>query len=610
MKNNRLGMLLIVSSLLMIALVVGLLLQRQQGVHATQIRVQGVGVTRSLTALPLAILAPKAGEPSVLRSLLIYYENPDFGYAAVTAPDGTTLAEATSPGALVPAKALPTGMASLFGERMIESPHEERKIREFYGPVMDDGNLKAFIRVGYFEPRQLLAIKDLPFFALLALAMFLLVPLIYFIVKREMEPLGAISMQLQMMAREKNMPAYSPIAAYDVRGLADKLHRYLENVTARIGALEQDSVRTLASGRLLEYGSNKMNAVLQCLPDGLLILDPSGEVTFASSKIEPLLGVDIHEVLSNPIDVWCEDADLKILFSRYRSDSPETGRQITIEFTPTKVPDKRLWATAQPLVGGMGAMAFGTLIVLRDATREHLVHQAGNDFVAHVSHELKSPLNVIAMYTEMLQGARADDEQLRVEAVNVIQDEVERMNSLVGNLLKASQLEMGSMSPELHRVKLDDLLRDVFNNALTRAESKSMRMDIQVPRDLAAVSIDKDLFRIALNNLLTNAIKYSEVGGTVTLIANESDNDIVITVRDSGIGISQEDQAHVFEKFYRAHEDEVNKRGGHGIGLYLVSQIIELHHGRLTLQSEPGRGSEFSIHLKKMPSLIQGENVL
>ncbi len=610
MKNNRFGIFLIVSSLLVIALVVGLLLQRQQGVQASHIRVQGLGVTRALTALPFATLAPKGGRPSVLNSLLIHHDNPDFGYAAVTALDGTILAEVTSPGVVVPGTALPSGTGSLFGERLTESLPEKRTFREFYGPVMDDGNLKAFVRVGYVEPRHLLALKDLPFFAFLALAMFLLVPLILFIVKREMAPLGAISAQLEALLGEANMRAQSPHAAHDVGALAAKLNSYLENANARIRELEQDGAKTIASGRLLEYGSNKLNAVLQCLPDGLLILDPSGEVTFASSKIEPLLGIDIHAVLSSSLDAWCEDPELKALFARYRNGSCEAGRQITIKFNPIKVPDKRVCATAKPLVGGLGSMAFGTLIVLHDATREYLGLQAGNDFVAHVSHELKSPLNVIAMYSEMLHAAGADDEQLRIEAINVIQDEVERMNLLVGNLLNVSKLEMGSMSPERHRVKLDELLQDAFNHALPRAESKSVRMEIQLPREMAAVSIDKDLFRIALNNLLTNAIKYSDVGAAVTLIADEGDDDIVISVRDSGIGIAPEDQAHVFEKFYRAAEVGVNQRGGHGLGLYLASQIVELHHGRLTLSSELGHGSEFSIHLKKMPSLLQGANVL
>ncbi|MDP9107598.1 MAG: PAS domain-containing sensor histidine kinase [Pseudomonadota bacterium] len=613
MKNNRLGVVLIISFLLMIALVVGLLLQRQQSLHASQIRVQGVGVTRSLSAMPFSILAPKNGDFSVLKSLLIYYENPDFAYAAVTTPDGHVLADVTGPGVLVPEAALPTGTPSLFGERRLNSPHEDRTIREFYGPVMEGGSIKAFVRVGYLEPNRLLALKDLPFFALLALAMFLLVPLIYLIIKREMAPLAAIARQLQQVSGESALTAGAsrpPSVGHDARSLAGELHRYLHSATTRIAQLEQDSLRTVASGRLLEYGSNKMNAVLQCLPDGLMILDPAGEVTFASSKIEPLLGIAIDQVLSHPVEQWCHDAPLKALFARYRADSTETSRQTTVEFNPVNVPDKRLWATAQPLVGGMGTMAFGTLIVLRDGTREHLGQQAGSDFVAHVSHELKSPLNVIALYSEMLQNARVGDEHLRVEAINVIHDEVERMNSLVNNLLSVSKLEMGSMRPERHRIKLDELLQDAFTHALPRAESRSVQLQIALPRELAAVSIDKDLFRIALNNLLTNAIKYSHEGGVVVISADENDHDIVITVRDNGIGIAAADQLHVFEKFYRSAEHDSSTRGGHGLGLYLASQIVELHHGRLTLDSAPGRGSAFSIHLKKASALPIGVHAL
>jgi signal transduction histidine kinase len=273
------------------------------------------------------------------------------------------------------------------------------------------------------------------------------------------------------------------------------------------------------------------------------------------------------------------------------------------------VPDKRLWASAQPLQDASGELAYGTLVVVRDATREHLARQAANDFVAHVSHELKSPLNVIGMYGEVLAGDGADA-ATRVEAVNVIQDEVERMNSLINNLLNVNKLEMGSMRPERHRVKLDDLLRDAFRQAQSRADSKGVRLDLQVPREVAAVAVDKDLFRIALNNLLGNAIKYNQRGGSVTLAAEETDGDVVIAVRDTGIGMAPEDQARVLEKFFRVRETGPEQRGGHGLGLYLANQIIELHHGRLEIESEPGRGSVFSIHLEKMPALAEGANVL
>jgi signal transduction histidine kinase len=166
------------------------------------------------------------------------------------------------------------------------------------------------------------------------------------------------------------------------------------------------------------------------------------------------------------------------------------------------------------------------------------------------------------------------------------------------------------MRPDRHRVKLDDLLRDVYQHARTRAEAKGIRLDMQVPRDIAAVAVDKDLFRISLNNLLNNAIKYNQAGGTVVLSAEEEGSDVVISVRDSGIGMAAADQARVMEKFYRVAESGEQARGGHGLGLYLAKQIVELHHGQLTLESELGHGSTFAIHLNKMPALVEGANVL
>jgi signal transduction histidine kinase len=606
MKNNRLGLILVMSSLAVIAVVVGLLLQRQQAADARHLREQGLGMVRSLAALPVALLAPGPGQPGVLNTVLAYRDNPDFGYAALTGADGRNLAEAASPGTLVPAGAAIPALAG-FGERVVRSPDNGRPVHEFFGPVASLDGKVLQLRLGYFQPQSYFSITDMPFYALIALAVFLLVPLIYLVFKRELAPLTALGDQLRQLTAAQGQ-ALVP-ADQDVRDLAGKLNAYLDQASARIRDLERDSMAGVAHGRLLEYGSHKMQAVLQCLPDGLLVLDPAGDITFASGKIEPLLGVPVGDVLSQPVDAWCHDPELRAMLGRFRGAGGDSRSQATIEFNPVNVPDKRLWATAQSLQGDAKGMRFGALVVLRDATREHLARQAGNDFVAHVAHELKSPLNVIGMYGEMLADT-GDDETLRVEAVNVIQDEVERMTALVSNLLNVSKLEMGAMRPERHRVKLDDLLRDAWQHARTRAEAKGIRLELQVPRDIAAVAIDKDLFRIALNNLLGNAIKYNQAGGSVVLAAEEAGSDVVISVRDSGIGMAAQDVARVMEKFYRVAETGENARGGHGLGLYLAKQIVELHHGQLTLESELGHGSTFAIHLTKMPALAEGSNVL
>ena len=605
MKNNRIGIILVVSSLAVIALIVALMLQRQQAETAAQLRTQGLATIRSLSALQVDVLVPRAGQYSVLESVLASGGKRDFAYAAVTDAAGRNLAEVAAPGVLVP-PAAPLALAG-FSER-VPAPGAEGALREFQGPLADPDGRRLQVRIGYFEPRLLGNMQDLSFYALVALAVFLLVPLMYLVIKREMAPLAKLSDQLQALAGARDGGAALPPPEQDVRGLALELNRYLDQAGRRIRELEESSVANLASGRLLEYTTNKMQAMLHCQPDGLLALDPGGDITFATAKIEPLLGVPVTAVLSQPVETWCEDAELRAVLLRLRGGG-DTRRPMSFEFEPVRVPGKRLHASVSPLHGVGGAVSFGSLMVLRDATAEHLARVAGNDFVAHVSHELKSPLNVLAMYGELLADASTSPDE-RIEAINVVQDEIERMNSLVNNLLNVSKLEMGSMRPERHRVKLDDLLQDTWQQAQSRAQAKNIALDLQVPHDIAAVSVDKDLFRIALNNLVNNAIKYNEPGGSVVLAAEEGDSDVVIAVRDTGIGMAPEEQARVTEKFYRVRETGPNQRGGHGLGLYLANQIVELHHGRLTLESQPGQGSVFSIHLKKMPSLAESANIL
>lgn len=594
MKLNRIGIILIACALAAITLVVALLVVRQQDSQAEQVRIKGVGLVKSLSTVPLPLLTDRGQGGSLLGALLAYHDNGDFAYATIDDASGRTLAEVAGRGSMSPDTPLPAGAANGFGERNLPAAGGAAALREFYGPLADRSMGQVFVRVGFYQPRYALLARDVSFLGVLALAMFLVVPVVYLVIKREMAPLAALSGQLRTLAAPARRDERE---AGDMRELIVNMQDYLGQAGARIAQLEQGALDTTADNRLLQYGSKKLNAALQSLPDGLLMLDPAGDVTFASGKIEPLLGIPMERIVGQPVDAWCGDPALRGLLARYSGDQRDSARSHTVAFAPTNVEGRQLSASAQPLSGGHGTMSFGTLVVLRDVTREHLARQAGNDFVAHVSHELKSPLNVIGMYAEML--ADSDDESLRVESLNVIQDEIERMNALVGNLLNVSKLETGSMSPERNRVRLDDLLRDAHEQALPRAEGKQLRVLLDLPRELEAVAIDKDLFRIALNNLLTNAIKYNRPGGSVTLAARNEDNEIVISVRDTGIGIATGDQARIFDKFYRVSEaDAPAKRGGHGLGLYLAAQIVELHHGRMVVDSEPGVGSTFSIHLK------------
>jgi signal transduction histidine kinase len=247
----------------------------------------------------------------------------------------------------------------------------------------------------------------------------------------------------------------------------------------------------------------------------------------------------------------------------------------------------------------------GTLVVFHDKTQELLAKSARDQFISSVAHELKSPLNVIHMSAETLLDDKNIPVGERIQSINIINDEVERLSTLISNLLNITMMEAGNMVLDYQRVKIFDFLKDTMSSVTRSNSPEAPQFHIQLSNNLSTIEVDKNLLRIALNNLLTNAIKYNKPNGDVTLNADEIDDQLIIKISDTGIGISDQDQERIFEKFYRSENDIVRKKSGHGLGLALAKEIIELHGGKLLLQSAVGEGSTFTVILKKSSSLLK-----
>jgi two-component system sensor histidine kinase VicK len=209
------------------------------------------------------------------------------------------------------------------------------------------------------------------------------------------------------------------------------------------------------------------------------------------------------------------------------------------------------------------------------------------------------------MYSETLQGEGELTQDFLVEAANVIKDESERMTMLINNTLNLTKIEMGSISINRSRVKLKDLLQDAFDTCVRNDKDNNLEFRLDLPAEISPVSIDKELMRVAINNLLTNAIKYNNPGGMVSLTVEETESSVRISVRDTGIGIDSGEVERIFEKFYRSESNEVRERVGHGMGLALAREIVQLHQGTLSVSSTPGKGSEFTIEFNKEADLLK-----
>ena len=247
----------------------------------------------------------------------------------------------------------------------------------------------------------------------------------------------------------------------------------------------------------------------------------------------------------------------------------------------------------------------GLLVVLRDVSAIQAERENQAEFLAHMAHELKAPLNVIAMYSESLLGEESADENFRIDACNVIHDEVDRLNGLINNIFSIGRMEGGHVTIDRQRVRTRELLTDVFETVSRGGDDLDLEFVLDIPDTMQPIYADKQLFSVALNNILTNAIKYNRPEGRVTLTAEEHDEGLLIRISDTGLGIPEDDIDQIFEKFYRSEDEAARKVTGHGLGLSLVKEIIALHGGEVRVTSTLGEGSEFAFFFDRNAALFR-----
>ncbi len=241
----------------------------------------------------------------------------------------------------------------------------------------------------------------------------------------------------------------------------------------------------------------------------------------------------------------------------------------------------------------------GVVTMLHDRTREDEISKMKTEFVSHVSHELRTPLSSIKAYAELLVDGEATDEKTRSEFYHIIQAEADRLSRLIDNILNISRIESGMTRVTKKTISLNGVLKQVMEVAMPSAREKQITLIDQLTPVYFSVDADRDMIYQAALNLISNAIKYTPVGGTVRiqLAADETTNELTVLVSDSGVGVPEDAMKHLFEKFFRV-EQHKNMAKGSGLGLNLTRQIIEgLHRGRMIVKSEFGKGSTFGFAL-------------
>jgi len=597
---------MIIATLLVMVATVYILFDYQRGNREDLARAQGLELVRLLGGMSWPELVPQTGTKGLLAVLQQGQSNPDFAYGAVVDIGGAVATEVTRSGVIVPPGDIVNEPTSWLGQRVLPANDADSRVEfiESYAPVFDAGVHKGFVRLGYLRPGFGISYSEMPFLASVMLPIFLLVPFFYFMLRREIKPLKEISERFENLAEQGGLTQIEMPPSQALNDFMEQVSGYIDATQTKLEVLNQEHEDLTMSSKLLTYKNNRVDAILQNFPDAILVIDEAGEVSYANTKIERLLGVEVNTIIGKKTREWCDDPQIIPLLTFGDVKSNLQANQDTVQTRLDDNSEKSLQFSVYPLfMPNNESKILGRLVVIRDVSESHLMRQRQTEFISHISHELKTPLNVLSMYSESLLTEGSDNEEYRIEAVNVIHDEVERLSTLINNLLAINQYELGGVVAQRKHVRMHEFLEDAFTN-ISKGKQECCEFELDIPREMSMVYIDKDLFRIAVNNLLTNAIKYSKPGGKISMSASETEDSIEIAVSDEGYGIAENDQKQIFNKFFRSTDDNIRQQTGHGLGLSLARQIVQMHHGDLTCSSELGKGSRFVIRLEKISTQI------
>ncbi|MCX5654446.1 MAG: ATP-binding protein [Planctomycetota bacterium] len=338
---------------------------------------------------------------------------------------------------------------------------------------------------------------------------------------------------------------------------------------------------------------DKLSAACDALAQGLIIIERDMRATFVNSAALLLLQAKREEVISADISTFLRDERV-VAAARAASTGPVQRRTIVEVQRNGEAGAGVLRFIIRPVRREDSGVA---MIVIEDITQQRAAEEAQHAFVARATHELRTPLTNIRLYTEMALDEGKKDPAVLANCLNIINQETYRLDRTVGDILSITEIEAGTLTVRKDDVRLEEIFPELQADYAAQATDRSVQLAFRLPPKLPVIKGDREKIRVALHNLIGNALKYTPGGGQVSVAVTANDGHLRVEVSDTGIGMSDEDRAHVFEKFYRAKDARVAKITGSGLGLAIAREVVRMHGGDITVESELNRGSTFTLVL-------------
>jgi two-component system, OmpR family, phosphate regulon sensor histidine kinase PhoR len=402
-----------------------------------------------------------------------------------------------------------------------------------------------------------------------------------FISKRISKPIEEMKKGAERFARgdlNYRMPASD---TEEMRGLAEAMNQ--------MAAQLDDRIKTVIKQR------NELEAVLSSMKEGVIAVDIDEIIISINHSAASMFKSRSSDLEQRSIQEVIRNSELQKIIKKAISSGEHSEGDVVL------YQDKEIILNVQTTsLLDEGENFIGILAVLNDVTQLRHLENMRKEFVSNVSHEIKTPLTAIKGFVETLsQGAMENPDEAK-RFLNIIEKHVNRLVSIIEDLMHLSVIEQRDKSEgiKLEKGHIGSVIKTAIQVCQAKAESKKIKVNLICHEDIST-KIDTQLLEQAAVNLLDNAIKYSEEGGLVQIEAISTESEVCISFKDYGIGIPKEHLPRLFERFYRVDKARSRKLGGTGLGLAIVKHIIQTHGGYVTVESNPGEGSNFIIHLPK-----------
>lgn len=362
----------------------------------------------------------------------------------------------------------------------------------------------------------------------------------------------------------------------------------LNQLAEALNTMSEQLNRTLST---LSEQRNQQQAVLSSMDEGVLAVDRKERIIHMNRVAGNILDVNHKEVKHELIQQIVRFANLQEFIKAVLGSQKPLSRDLTLFGQP----DKQIQASGRVLHSAEGS-SIGALIVLRDVTQLRHLETVRSDFVANVSHELKTPITSIKGFVETLLSDDWNHTSDILRFLEIINQQAGRMNAIIDDLLTLSRLEQKQDRVMKEETQLVSVLENAIYLCQTQIEKKNILIETACPADLK-IAINTPLLEQALVNLIINAVKYSDPDKTVRIAAEKTPGQVVISIKDEGFGIEHQHLDRLFERFYRVDTARSRKMGGTGLGLSIVKHIVQVHGGTVRVESRLGLGSTFTITL-------------